>query len=230
MTSLYSVSKLQTTFESGGKEIRLECFLPQMMIEDQQCPSVIALYGSGGGHTGMEEPAGLLASQGFAVYILHFFDRTDTERVTDKATLLRHAPAWLKTLWDAVNYVEKQPQTDPTRIGLLGFSLGAYLSLAFAAYDSRIKTVVEFFGGFPREARLFMRRMCPVLILHGENDNIVPVQEAYDLKQLLEKKNIPYEIHIYPDAGHGFSGEVRRDAGLRALAFLQKHLASASRQ
>jgi len=147
--SLYPVSTLQTTFESGGKEIRMECFLPQKTMGSQRYPSVIALYGSGGDHAGMAEPAALLASQGFAVYILHFFDRTDTERVTDKATLLRHAPAWLKTLWDAVNYVEKQPQTDPARIGLLGFSLGAYLSLAFAAYDSRIKTVVEFFGGFP---------------------------------------------------------------------------------
>ncbi len=223
---MYSVSNLQTTFESGGKEIRLECFLPQMTMEGQRYPSVIALYGSGGDHAGMAEPAAQLASHGFAVYILHYFDRTDTERVTDKATLLRHAPAWLKTLWDAVNYVEKQPQTDPARIGLLGFSLGAYLSLAFAAYDSRIKTVVEFFGGFPREARFFMRRLCPVLILHGEKDNIVPVQEAYDLKQLLEKKNVPHEMHIYPEAGHGFSGEVWRDAGVRALAFLQKYLGS----
>jgi len=53
------------------------------------------------------------------------------------------------------------------------------------------------------------------------------VQEAYDLKQLLEKKNVPYEIHIYPEAGHGFSGEVWRDAGMRSLAFLQKYLGTA---
>lgn len=71
-----------------------------------------------------------------------------------------------------------------------------------------------------------MRRLCPTLILHGEDDAVVPVQEAYDLKKLLEKKNTPYEMQIYPGVGHGFEDNVWRDAGLRSLHFLQKYLAS----
>jgi carboxymethylenebutenolidase len=64
-----------------------------------------------------------------------------------------------------------------------------------------------------------------VLILHGEEDKTVPVEEAYHVEQILEKKQIAYEMKIYPGVGHGFSGEVWRDAGLRTLGFLQKHLA-----
>jgi carboxymethylenebutenolidase len=86
--------------------------------------------------------------------------------------------------------------------------------------------VVEFFGGLPREMKFFMRRFCPVLILHGEADATIPVEEAYQLQQLLEKKNIPYDIKIYSGAGHGFENEVWRDAGLRTLQFLKKYLAS----
>lgn len=219
---MFPVSKLQTILESGGKDVRLDCFLPT--ADNRRFPAIVALYGSGGGHEGMSQPASMLAAQGFSVYVLHYFDRTGTEKVSDKATIIRNSPAWLKTLWDSLNFVEKQAQVDPERIGLLGFSLGAYLSLTFAAFDSRIKAVVEFFGGFPREVRPFMRRLCPVLILHGEADKTVPVQEAYDLKELLEKKKIAYEMQIYPDAGHGFSGEVWRDAGLRSLRFLQTYL------
>ena len=44
------------------------------------------------------------------------------------------------------------------------------------------------------------------------------------LRDVLEKRQIPYEIQIYPNAGHGFTGEDWRDAGLRSLAFLQKYL------
>jgi carboxymethylenebutenolidase len=223
-TTMYPVSKLQTSFESGGKEIRLDCFLPA--AEGQRFPAVVALYGSGGGHESMGEPAGMLAAQGFAVYVPHYFDRTETIKVTDRTDIFRYAPAWLKTLWDTLNYVEKQPQVAPDRMALLGFSLGAYLALTVAAFDKRIKAVVEFFGGFPREVKPFMRRFCPVLILHGEADPTVPVKEAYDLKELLERKNIPYEMQIYPGTGHGFSGEIWRDAGLRCLAFLEKHLRS----
>jgi dienelactone hydrolase len=219
-----TVSQSQLTFPSGNKPIRLDAYLPETETNDRILPAVIALHGSGGGVTGMKELAIMLAEQGFAVYVLHYFDRTGTQDA-DKATIFRHFPAWMKALWDAIGFVETQPQVDPKRIALLGFSLGAYLSLSNAAIDGRVKAVVEFFGGLPREMSLFMRRFCPVLILHGEQDSIIPVEEAYQLQKVLEKKGIPCEIKIYPGAGHGFDPEVWRDAALRSLQFLQKHLA-----
>lgn len=176
----------------------------------------------------MAEPAGLLAGQGFAVYVLHYFDRTGTTAVDGLATIARNYPAWMKTLWDAVSFVARQSQVDPNRIALLGFSLGAYLAVSEAAIDSRVRAVVEFFGGLPKEMKIFMRRLCPMLILHGAEDKTVPVAEAYHLQQVLEKKQIPYEMQIYPNVGHGFSGEVWRDAGLRTLAFLNKYLDTTS--
>jgi len=218
---MFPVTQSQITFESGGKPIRLDAFVPSN--NGQRFPAVISLYGSGGGFAGMTEPASLLASQGFAVYILHYFDRTGTS-FADKDTIFRHFPIWVKTLWDAISHVEKQPHVDPERIGLLGFSLGAYLSLSDAAVDKRVRAVVEFFGGIPKEMRFFMRRFCPVLILHGDADTTVPVEEAYHLQKVLEKKSMPYEMQIYPGAGHGFSGDVWRDAGMRSLAFLKKYL------
>lgn len=221
---MYSVSQSQISFDSGGKSVRLDCFLPA--ANGQRFPAVIGLHGSGGGHATMAEPASLLAGQGFAVYVLHYFDRTGTTEIDGLQTIFRHFPAWMKTLWDAVSFVVRQPQVDPERIGLLGFSLGAYLALSAASIDSRIQAVVEFFGGLPKEMKFFMRRLCPVLILHGSEDKTVPVAEAYHLQQVLEKKAIPYEMQIYPGVGHGFSGEVWRDAGLRTLTFLNKHLAA----
>jgi dienelactone hydrolase len=218
---MFSVIQSRTTFQSGGKPIRLDGFVPSG--NGHRFPAVISLHGSGGGYGTMSEPADLLARQGFAVYILHYFDRTGTT-FADKQTIFSKFPLWMKTLWDAISHVEQQSSVDPERIALLGFSLGAYLSLSDAAIDKRIKAVVEFFGGLPKEMKLFTRRLCPVLILHGEADPTVPVEEAYHLQQVLEKKGIPYEMQIYPGAGHGFSGEIWRDAGLRTLAFLKKYL------
>lgn len=172
----------------------------------------------------MSEPATMLAGQGFAVFVLHYFDRTGTTEATDKQTIFRNFPAWGKTVWDAISYLEKNPQVDASRIGVLGFSLGAYLALSVASVDARVKAVVEFFGGLPKEMRFFMRRFCPTLILHGEADATVPVQEAYDLQELLVKKEIPCEIKIYPGVGHGFDSETWRDAGIRSLQFLQRYL------
>jgi dienelactone hydrolase len=211
----------QLIFESGGKSIRLDAYLPDSA--NAPLSAIIALYGAGGNVAGMERYAGVLAAQGFAVYLLHYFDRTGTQ-YADKQIIFRNFPLWMKTLWDAISFVEKQPQVDVGRIALLGFSLGAYLSLSTSAIDPRVKIVVEFFGGMPKEMKLFMRRLCPVLILHGEDDPTVPVEEAYNLQKLLEKKEIPYEIKIYPGVGHGFDAETWKDAGQRSLEFLQKHL------
>jgi carboxymethylenebutenolidase len=135
----------------------------------------------------------------------------------------------MKTLWDAISFLEQQPQVNKDRISLLGFSLGAYLSLANSAIDHRVRVVVEFFGGMPKEMKLFMRRLCPVLILHGADDATVPVEEAYQLQNLLEKKKIAYEMKIYPAVGHGFDAETWKDAGVRSLEFLQKHLVPAEK-
>ncbi len=216
-----TITQSELTFESGGKPIRLDAYLPESTAS---LPAVIALHGAGGDATGSGKFASLLAEQGFAVFVLHYFDRTGTE-YADKPTIIRNFPIWMKTLWETVTFVEKQPAIDRERIALLGFSLGAYLSLANSSIDGRVKAVVEFFGGLPREMKLFMRRLCPTLILHGEADPTVPVEEAYNLQRLLEEKGIPYEIKIYPGEGHGFEGEIWRDAGLRTLYFLQKHLA-----
>jgi carboxymethylenebutenolidase len=221
------IATCQISFTSGGEDIRLDCFLPT--VDSQRFPAVIGLHGSGGGHASMSDPAILLAEQGFAVYVLHYFDRTGTTEIDGLQTIFRHFPFWMKTLWDAVSFVARQPQVDPERIGLLGFSLGAYLALSASAIDPRIQAVVEFFGGMPKEMKLFTRRLCPVLILHGEDDKTVPVAEAYHLQQILEKKQIPFEMKIYPGVGHGFGGEVWCDARLRAVAFLQKHLTYSKR-
>src|SRR5947209_6089390 len=223
---MFPVQQSQLTFESAGHQIRIDCFAPQ--ANGRRFPAVVGLHGSGGGYPVVAVPARMLAAQGFAVYIPHYFQRTGTDWVSDRGDILRHAPAWMKTIWDAVSFVSRQPHTDPDRIALLGFSLGAYLSLGVSAIDDRVKAVVDFFGGFPKEMKLFVRRLCPVLILHGDADDTVPVSEALYLKELLEKKHVPYELKIYPGVGHGFGPDIMMDAAQRTLSFLRQYLSSAS--
>jgi dienelactone hydrolase len=221
---MHPVTQSRSSFTSGGVPVAYDAFLPNR--NGQRFPAIIGLHGSAGGHASMSDPARMLAEQGFAIYVLHYFDRTGTTGVAEKQTAVRHFPVWGKTVWDAISHLEAQPQVDAQRIGLLGFSLGAYLALSEAAVDPRVKAVVEFFGGFPREMKFFMRRLCPTLILHGDADATVPVEEAHHLQQILARKSIPYEMQIYPGAGHGFTGEVWQDARRRTLAFLQKYLAN----
>ena len=45
----------------------------------------------------------------------------------------------------------------------------------------------------------------PAFIVHSADDDTVPVENSLVFFSALKKKNIPVEMHIYPDGGHGYS-------------------------
>lgn len=217
----HQVSHSQTTFTTGSHTIAIEIFTP---AAQGRFPAVVALHGSGGLHGGgFADPARLLAASGFAVLVPHYFERTGTTWADDR-TIRREFPTWMETIGDAITFAAQQAQVDAARLGLLGFSLGAYLALSVAATDQRVRAVVEYFGGLPEELEADVTRLPPVLILHGDADPIVPVSEAERLVRLLQRTRTPFEKQIYRGAGHGFSGMTMLDAAQRTLSFLQKHL------
>ena len=44
----------------------------------------------------------------------------------------------------------------------------------------------------------------PFFILHAEDDDVVPVENAILLRQALTARNIPVEAHLFEHGGHGF--------------------------
>jgi carboxymethylenebutenolidase len=160
---------------------------------------------------------------GVHVFVVHYFERTGHSWVPP-AAIKDHFVDWLETLRDAVTYMTKQPGVDAKRIGLLGFSLGGYLSVALATQDSPIAAVAELFGGLPDHFTAEVANMPPVLILHGGQDKVVPPAEAGKLEALLKQHRIPYDIKIYPDQGHHLSGLAQLDAMRRVVQFFRRYL------
>ncbi|HJT55969.1 MAG TPA: S9 family peptidase, partial [Ktedonobacteraceae bacterium] len=65
----------------------------------------------------------------------------------------------------------------------------------------------------------------PTLILHGEEDHIVPVNQAYAFYRALRERGVPVELVIYPREGHGnLEYEHRRDEEERVLSWLEQYL------
>jgi carboxymethylenebutenolidase len=213
------------TFDSDGHAVTVQSFLPRNAGGH---PAILALHGSGGIREGWsEQPATLLASRGFAVFVLHYFERTGTNWADDR-TIRQQFETWMRTISDGITFATRQPEVDPNRVAVLGFSLGAYLALAVATRDPRVKAVVDFFGGMPQELARDLKPLPPVLILHGQQDDVVPVSEAQQLQRLFQANGTPFEMKLYANAGHGFSGFDLLDAGQRTLGFLQKHLQNGS--
>lgn len=212
------------TLATGGVEITVECFEPEGA---GLFPAVVALHGS----NGMTNGAGLVrnftmpvVAMGYGVYLPHYFERTGTLR-SDPTTSRRHFLAWMQAVADTVGFASIQPTVDAARVGIVGVSLGAFLGLAVASQDTRVKAVVDLFGGLPEPFAGRLTAMPPTLILHGEADRIVPVSEARKLQTALAERGLPHEVKIYPGEGHILSPLAGLDAARRTLQFLDAHLA-----
>lgn len=240
------VKESATTFNSGGKAIQVGHFEPAVAGKS---PVIVLLHGADG--PGADKDllhcaARRFAARGYCVLFVHYFDRTgggkDAEELFKKcldgtATKEQKAASrarfreWKATVRDAVAHARTLPSVDGKRVGLVGFSLGAYLALSVAVdANLRIAAVVEFFGGLPRKTREGLQWMPPVLGFHGDADRTVPVKEAEDLRDLLAAKELTGEVQIYQGVGHVFRKEGRFrwdaawDAERRTAAFLEEHL------
>ena len=215
-----------TTFQSGNRAIRL---LGSEPSGPGPHPAILLLHGSGGNLSfWFDRVAPLLPSLGVALFAVHYFDRTGTTRATPAEILDgHHVPLWLATVADTLDHIAARPNVDPDRIALLGVSLGAFLALAYPTLPGarRPRAIVEVSGGlvdpYASQARA---NFPPTLIVHGEQDTVVPVAQAHALQALLATLGVPHQAMLLPHEGHWFSPA----AQLRILQitgqFLRKHL------
>src|SRR5436305_471364 len=208
-------------FASKDKQIEVVQFEPGRA---GKFPALLILHGANGPmSTFIGDYAQHLANIGYVVFLVHYFDRTNTY-YADRAEMQEHFSDWIEVLEDAIGNAAHHPKVDPERIGLIGYSLGGFLSLSVASQDPRVSAVVSIVGGIPEAFAQRARRMPPALILHGANDTRVPVKEAQRVEELLQGLNTPYELKIYRGQGRFFRGAAQIDALTRTFAFLQKHL------
>jgi carboxymethylenebutenolidase len=67
-------------------------------------------------------------------------------------------------------------------------------------------------------------RLPPTIIVHGANDSVSPVANAYALQAMLQSFGTPYQMFIYPNEGHALNPTDQADALQRTLTFFQTYL------
>jgi len=202
-------------------------------------PAVILLHGAGyrgQGHDEFEAMCRSLANRGYYAEFIEYFDASSNSDPTVEP--IENLAAWVGSIELGIKLLARNPAVDPKRIGVMGFSQGAYLAVGCGAlYPHDVAAVVEYYGGLLPIIRPRIASMPPTLIIHGEADTIIPVAEAHELDACLTKAARPHEMHLYPGVGHGFnfhgdSDSYNRDASddawRRALEFLDRVLISPS--
>ncbi|MBN1184087.1 MAG: dienelactone hydrolase family protein [Bacteroidales bacterium] len=169
-------------------------------------PSVIILYGGSGWRPQYISIAKKLADSGFVVLVLDYY--AETVKDTGQTDIALKWPQWQAMIRSAVTFLQEDSSTKKGSVGLIGYSQGAFLAVSTATSIPEVRAVVDYFGGGSSkkdDLESEVRNFPPLLILHGEKDNVVPVSMAYSLRDAVIAQGGEVEMKIYINQPHGFN-------------------------
>jgi phospholipase/carboxylesterase len=112
---------------------------------------------------------------------------------------------------------------DPRQLALVGFSQGTMLALYAALRRApAVAAVLGYSGALLGAERLPSEVISrpPVFLIHGDADEIVPVQALHAAVQGLQAAEVPVRWSVSPGLGHGIDPEnIERGAAFLAAAF-----------
>lgn len=118
-------------------------------------------------------------------------------------------------------------QLPPEALALVGFSQGTMMSLHAGLRRKVAPAAIVGYAGmlvFPEEGDLdaFAAEITsrpPVLLIHGDQDQLIPVQALMHAAQGLAALDVPTQWHVSSGVGHGIDQEGLRHGG----EFLARH-------
>lgn len=115
----------------------------------------------------------------------------------------------------------KRQNLPPSALALVGFSQGTMMSLHVGLRRTVAPAAIVGYSGMlvmpeNAEADAFaaeIRSRPPVLLIHGDADQLIPVQALFQAAQGLAALDVPAEWHISAGIGHGIDQEGLRQGG-----------------
>jgi phospholipase/carboxylesterase len=109
----------------------------------------------------------------------------------------------------------------PSALALVGFSQGTMMALHVGLRRTAVPAAIVGYSGLlvvPPESELEafaaeIKSRPPVLLVHGERDELIPVQALFQAAQGLSALGVSVEWHLSAGVGHGIDAEGLRHGG-----------------
>ncbi len=156
-----------------------------------------------------------LAAAGFVALVPDLYGGRTASTIAEAESLLesldrRQAEAAVAA---AAERLPHDPAVTSSRIGGIGFSMGASYLMSLATRQPALGAAVIFYGGSEQDAGLAQETQAAILGHFAEEDEWeAPVDETLRVQEKLRSAGMDVTFHIYPGAGHWFFEENRPDA------------------
>jgi dienelactone hydrolase len=212
------VSRKWFTLETAHRaSVKCVAVLPKPF---RQYPVIIYAHGSGGTLMNDGNDLRQMAELGLVTVSLEY-NQTNEAAFGSQFEALLH-------------YLGRQKWANTNAIAWVGFSMGANRMLDFVLQhpEQQPQLLVQLSGAGVDQSTLNLQLStnlhCPVLLVHGEQDEISPAADTKRLASLLQSKGLPAELKVIPGTPHGMEperGVVFRSIGEYCLTHLEGKIA-----
>jgi len=242
---------VQDSFLLESEGLHLRVFTTMPAAWETPLPSVQIHHAGGGYETIYDHMAADLAQRGFVgITMIH-------RGYPGSEGRMEYGLGEIADIGNLARKMSANPAIDVDRMGIMGYSRGAHNALlAIEKYDyfkagalwstpvdmlDHVQVnpwIADIIGGSPQEipdayrcrsSIHFLEQVnCPLLLLHGESDEVVPVRHTLRLAEGLQKYRKPHELKLFSQEGHIWSPAAFQKNWRLTLAFFERHFIESS--
>jgi dienelactone hydrolase len=186
-------------------------------------PGILMIHDRSGFSEGTLADAQMIAKLGYVVFAEDMFGKGIVPKDVPEMTKLigiydKDRPLMRERALAGFDVLKAQPMVDPAKIAAVGYCFGGTTGIELIETGAPIVGYISVHGAFnnftAERAKNIKGR---VLILHGSEDPVAPMEQVNILVSQLRAAKVNFELQLYSGAAHGFThpqnpSEERADA------------------
>ena len=205
----------EVDYTSGG--VTMKGYLVYDKNIKGQRPGVLVVHEWWGHNEYARKRARMLAEMGYTAFAVDMYGDGKQAMHPDDAgkfssELMKNFDVAKARFLAAMEFLKKQPQTDPHQIAAIGYCFGGGIVLNMARQGIDLKGVASFHGSFaavkPAEPGAVKAR---ILVLHGADDKFSTPEQIEAFRKEMNNAGADLKFISYPGAKHSFTNPAADD-------------------
>jgi dienelactone hydrolase len=169
-----------------------------------------------------------LARSGYVAFAVDMYGAGKVTRHPEQAgqwakTVTQNSSFWQQRARAGLEVLKQQPQTDPERMGAIGYCFGGGTVQQLAYSGADLKGVVSFHGSLQAPPSNGLEKIkAEILMAHGGDDTFMTPEQIQSYLSAMARSGLNYQFIIYSGAKHGFTNPDAEEYGLPALGYSRR--------